>query len=148
MRSAYDAWGHCETGCTAKCLLSRGWLSPGFAQFPPLKHEGWRRASRRVGWLGRDPLRRRRRSQVASPLGAPPRRFWAGGPCFRDSFRRDFPAFPCPRPADKERQNPVVGPDGDLQPPGCAGIRPPPARRRRLPPHSRRLMKRPSWTGR
>ena len=57
------------------------------------------------------------------------------------------PAFTRTRPAHEE-QTPVVGSDSYPGPPGCAGIRPPHARRRRHP-HStaRRLMKRPSRTG-
>jgi len=42
-------------------------------------------------------------------------------------------SLPSPAPVQpRQRQSPVVGPDGDPRPPECSGIRPPPARRRRI----------------
>ena len=61
-------------------------------------------------------------SRIAADRGACGRAtagFMAEGPFFRDSVRRDFPALSLSRPAGTERQSPVVGPDGDLQPPGA-----------------------------
>src|SRR6185437_6966615 len=84
---------------------------------------------------------RRARSRVresATPSGAPPRRFWASGPCFRG--RRGFPlireafasVLPVRRPAT-EWQTLVVGSDGDPTPPGIVLAR---HNRRRRHPHS------------
>jgi hypothetical protein len=67
------------------------------------------------------------------------RRFLSPGPYFR--VLGIYPAgFRPPSPAPvqpSKRQSPVVGPDDYPGPPECAGIRPPHARRRRIPPHSK-----------
>ena len=44
------------------------------------------------------------------------------------------------------RQSPIVGPDGDPRPPECAEIRPPRARRRRIPLHSKTPLEAPPVT--
>ena len=79
-------------------------------------------------------------SESASPHGAPFRRFWARGPCFRmgqaNPDPADFAAF-ISIPCSRERQSHVVGPDGDpadellpVTPPGRVCARH--ARRRRI----------------
>jgi hypothetical protein len=60
-----------------------------------------------------------------------------------------FPPVPVPRPADKVRQSPVVGPDGDPRPPEPVLARH--DRRRRIPLHiqnaSRSAPRRVGWRG-
>ena len=68
-------------------------------------------------------------AESASPFGAPPRRFWASGPCFRGRTADSSPALARGfRPARPSLVQPwngqphVVGTDGDPTPPGpvCA----------------------------
>ena len=100
---------------------------------------------------GRD---RRPMTRTGTPLGASPRRFWASGPCFRDSDGWLFaspiaelsPRSSCPVQPWNGRL-PVVGADGDPRPPGSpadeagrAGAAPRSANQRhRLTPSTRRL---------
>jgi hypothetical protein len=108
---------------------------------PPSKPEGAerRKAHLQVPRFRPCGLRRGRALfRERSPFGAPPRRFWAAVPCFRDSdgglfarlIRRLSPPSSCPVQPNKG-QPPVVRADGYPQPPGDALARH--IRGRRLP---------------
>jgi hypothetical protein len=92
-------------------------------------------------------------SESASPCGAPLRRFWARGPYFRVRMgeRLDPLSGALSRAfvlasSSRERQSHVVGPDGDLKPPGRSGCEPCAQAPHPAPPQSA-LEKRPSRTG-
>ena len=100
--------------------LSRGRRPRVIKDSLPSRPRGVAARRRARGWFG-DAI------HLAMNRGAC-RRATAGfktlGPCFRGrgagTCPPAFPPFACPRPADKVRQTPLVGPDGDPGPPGRA----------------------------
>ena len=81
----------------ARPLFPQSPQGPWGFSFAPSKREAERRkaplscpASARPALAGRRTSAGAPSAESASPFGAPPRRFWASGPCFRDSDGRLF----------------------------------------------------------